>query len=105
MNASEALKLSQENWANNEQENLKYIVGFQQKVENAAREGKTICSVAIIPSGAMDFTSSFFEQMGYFVIFNGTATPNEVLVSLNWKQEPLGSRPYKETIEMNKMLL
>lgn len=104
MNAQEALKLSQANWAENERKNLSYIVGFQQKVEDAAKEGRTQCTIGVIPSGTMDFTASFFEQMGYFVGLQGTPIPNEVLVILNWKQEPLGSRPYKESIELNKML-
>ena len=99
MNAQDAFKLTQENWSENEQKNLAYLVGFQSKVESAAKEGRTSCVVCTIPSGSMDFAASFFEQMGYYVGFCGTPVPNEVVVSLNWKQEPLGSRPYKEANE------
>ncbi len=104
MNAQEAFKLSQENWAENEQKNLSYIIGFQQKVEEAARRGDTQCMVASIPSGQISFTASFFEQMGYFVNFHQAPVPNECLVVINWKQEPLGSRPYKEANEFSKMI-
>ena len=106
MNAKEALKLTQENWCQNEQEYLKYIVGYQQKVEIAAQEGKISCVVGTLPSGnaaLMDFSASFFEQMGFYVGFQGTPT-GEVSIYLNWKNEPTGSRPYLESKEINKML-
>jgi hypothetical protein len=103
MNATEALKLAQQNWAENEQKNMSYVIGFQNKVEVAAKEGKVQCTIGTIPSGAMDFVASFFEQMGYYTIFGGTPTPGEILVSLNWKQEPMGSRPYLEAKEFNKL--
>ena len=51
MNAQEALKLSQENWANNERDYLKYVVGYQNKVEQAAKEGRVFCNVGTLPTG------------------------------------------------------
>lgn len=106
MNANEAFKLSQENWAENEQEYLSYVVGYQNKVEQAATEGRTYCNAAVIPSGnggLVDFTAAFFEQQGYHVQFQGIS-PSEISVLINWKQEPLGSRPYLDAKELSKSL-
>lgn len=106
MNAQEALKITQTNWADNEPNYLTHIVGYQQKVENAAKEGRVACSVCTVPGqngGMVDFITSFFEQQGYFVILNPTPT-GEYLVSLNWKQEPLGSRPFKEANEISQWI-
>ena len=106
MNANEALRLSQENWANNEQQYLSYVVGYQSKVESAAREGRTFCNVGTVPSGKaglLDFTASFFEQQGFYVSFQ-SISPDEIAININWKQEPLGSRPYKEANEFSKMI-
>lgn len=107
MNANEALQLTQSNWSENETNYLKYVIGYQNKVEVAARDGKVSCTVAILPTGnagLVDFTASFFEQQGYFVGFQQTPT-GEVSVFLNWKNEPLGSRPYKTANELSKELL
>ena len=96
MNAEQALKITQENWGENEKQYLTYIVGYQNKVEQAAKEGRVMCSVATIPSGnagLADFTASFFEQQGFYVQFQGLSS-SEIAVAVNWKQEPLGSRPY-----------
>jgi hypothetical protein len=106
MNANEALKLTQENWGENENKYLSYVIGYQTKVEQAAKEGKVSCTVAVLPTGnngLIDFTASFFEQQGFFVGFQGTPT-GEISCYLNWKQEPLGSRPWKEAVEFKKSL-
>lgn len=106
MNAQDAFKLTQENWAENEQKYLTYLVGFQSKVETAAKEGRTQCIVGVIPSGQaglMDFVASFYEQQGYYVGFQGMS-PSEIGISINWKNEPIGSRPYQESKDFSKML-
>lgn len=106
MNANEALKLTQQNWGENENKYLTYVVGYQNKVETAAKEGRTQCIVSVIPSGQvglMDFIASFYEQQGYYVGFQGMSQ-SEIGVSINWKNEPIGSRCYKEANELNKML-
>lgn len=101
MNANQALKLTQENWSENEDKYLSYIVGYQQKIEQAAKEGKAACSVAILPTnnfGLLDFISTFFEQQGFFVGFQNISS-GEVSIYLNWKNEPIGSRAYKTANE------
>jgi hypothetical protein len=94
MNAEEAFGLSKQHWAEHEEDYLKHIIGFQSKVENAAKEGRVACHVTMLPMGSpslVDFVTAFFEQQGYFVVLNGTST-GEISVGLNWKQLPLGSR-------------
>jgi hypothetical protein len=106
MNANEALKLTQQNWGENENKYLTYVVGYQQKVEQAAKDGKVSCTVSILPAGnpsLVDFTAAFFEQQGYYVGFQGTLT-GEISVYLNWKNEPMGSRPYLEAKELSNSL-
>ncbi|MDO8610964.1 MAG: hypothetical protein Q7R95_10570 [bacterium] len=104
MNAQDAFKLSQQNWAENEVNYLKYIVGYQSKVEDAATQGRTSCVVGTIPSGqagVLDWAANFFEKEGYYVGFQGVS-PTEYCININWKNEPLGSRPYKKANEVKK---
>ena len=106
MNANEALKITQENWGENEQKYLSYVVGYQGKVESAAKEGRTQCIVGVIPTGQaglIDFVASFYEQQGFYVGFQGMS-PDEIGVSVNWKNEPTMSRPYQEANKLNKLL-
>jgi len=106
MDALEALKLTREAWSENEEQYLKHYVGYQQKVESAAKEGRISCVVATLSSVTqtlIDFTASFFEQQGYYVNFQQVQT-GEVSVILNWKNQPLGSRPWIESQELAKSL-
>jgi hypothetical protein len=105
MNAEEAFKISKQNWADNEKEYLVTVIGFQTKVETAAKEGRTNCNVAVIPRkpAIMDFTASFFEQQGYWVGFQPLPS-GEIAVSVGWKQEPMGSRAFNESKEFAKSI-
>jgi len=106
MNAVDALKLSRQYWAENEDFYMKHVIGYQFKVETAANEGRVTCTVAVLPSGnqsLLDFTASFFEEQGYFVLFQGSQT-GEVIVGVNWKQYPLGSRPYSDAQEFHRAI-
>lgn len=106
MNAQEALKLTKQNWCDKEQDYMKYVIGYQSKVEDAAKEGQVTCAVGMIPgnnASVISFVAAFFEGQGYYVGFSGTPT-GEAVVTLNWKQEPTGSRPWKESKDFYKSI-
>lgn len=103
MNANEALELSKQNWAENEQKYLSHVIGFQTKVETAAKAGRTGCPIGVVPTECVDFISYYFEGMGYYTILQ-PASPTDTLIWLTWKNIPDISRAYLETKEMDKFL-
>lgn len=105
MNAAQALQLTKQSWKENEKKWLTNIVGFQEKIESACKEGRAQCPISVIPAVSLDFISAYFEELGYYV-FPSMVSPSEFLITLNWKNLPTMSAPYldklKEEIEDNK---
>lgn len=103
MYAKQALEITKNKWAENEKKYLSYLVGFESKIETAAKEGRATCPICVIPSIASDFVSYYFEQMGYFV-FVQPVSAADVLISLNWKTVPYMSVAHIESMEMDRLL-
>lgn len=106
MNAREAFEITKEAWVENEQDFLPYLSGYQTKIENAAKEGKTSCTAAIVPSNnytAFVFCANFFEQQGYYVSSHQVG-PDEVSLIVDWKNEPFMSRSWKDSKDLMKKL-
>lgn len=102
MNAQEALKITQKNWSENYDKYIQYTIGYQNKVEDAAKSGRSGCPLGLVPQDALDFVSNFFEEMGYYVIIQNL-NPNTFLVWLNWKNFPNNSRSFYKTEEMKEI--
>lgn len=101
MNASEAFKLTQKSWELKEQEHLAHIVGFENKIEAAAKLGRVGCAVAIVPDAALDFVTTYFQGLGYAVV-SQPAAGGLYLISLVWSILPTQAVSYLQSLKEDK---
>ena len=101
MDAETAFELTKTNWAENETELLKHVIGYQEKVETAAKEGKGSCVIGVAPMAVDDFISCYFERLGFYVMFR-QVSQTEAAVTISWKTVPTMSRAYIEQQEFRK---
>ncbi len=103
MDAETAFELTKTNWAENETDLLKYVIGYQEKVESAAKAGKGSCVVGVIPMEVDDFVSCYFERLGFYVALR-QVSQTDAAVTISWKTIPTMSRAYVEQQNFNAIL-
>lgn len=100
MDAKKALEITITNWVNNEDKYLKYVIGYQDKVEKAAEEGKTSCAVGVVPIEHSHFVTGFYEKLGFYVLYQ-QVSPTDFVVTLDWHLYPTSSRNF---LDNNKFI-
>lgn len=92
MNAKDAFEIATSYWLKNDVEPSKYILGWEQRVKDAAEKGFYNMHVAIVPLNFSGYFIQYFEQLGYHVQFSPGPDPMNWSLNIFFNVFPLTRR-------------